>query len=358
MEDPKMAKNDKNWVDYKEIKRTVTMEMILEHYGFLSELKNSGKNLSGCCPIHKGSNPRQFSVSTEKNIWNCFGNCKTGGNILDFVALVEFENKEMESIRKAALLLKDWFLSDNAPELKNQPTPPVEGKKLVRKEKQSTAEKTSKEEKKPEKPDSQATPPVNPPLTFRLKSLSQDHPFFGQRGILPQTVNDFGLGFCTKGMMKDRIAIPIHDDQGNLVAYCGRAITDEQIENECKYKLPPNFIKQAVVYNLHRQPPKADLFILVESYFSVFALHQADYPNALSLMGSFLSEAQEELIIGKLAPDGKLLLFFDNDEDGQKCADDCLQRFSKRVFVKVLEVGIFGKKPHRLNQEDLRILIG
>jgi DNA primase len=353
-----MDNNDKNWVDYKEIKRTVTMEMILEHYGFLSELKNSGKNLSGCCPIHKGSNPRQFSVSTEKNIWNCFGNCKTGGNILDFVALVEFENKEMESIRKAALLLKDWFLSDNSPELKKQPTKPSEGKKLVRKEKQSAPEKSPKEEVKPEISGNQASPPVNPPLTFRLKSIVQDHPFFGQRGILPQTVNDFGLGFCTKGMMKDRIAIPIHDEQGNLVAYCGRAVTAEQIENEEKYKLPPNFTKSAVVYNLHRQPPKADLFILVESYFSVFALHQANYSNALSLMGSFLSEAQEELIVGRLAPDGKLLLFFDNDEDGHKCACDCLERLSRRVFVKVLDVGIFGKKPHHLKPEDLKILIG
>ena len=42
------------------------------------------------------------------------GNCKTGGNILDFVALMEFENKEPESVRKAALLLKEWFMSDPA----------------------------------------------------------------------------------------------------------------------------------------------------------------------------------------------------------------------------------------------------
>lgn len=348
-----MAQDSKNWVSYKELKERISMEMILEHYGFLSELKNSGKSLTGCCPIHKGSNPRQFSVSTEKNIWNCFGNCKAGGNILDFVAMVEFGSKETESIRKAALLLKEWFLGGNGKESKPQPDGSAEGKKLVKEEKLSSPQKGSAQ-----KPEDQASPPVNPPLTFRLKSLSQDHPFFGQREISPETVNDFGLGLCAKGILKGRIAIPIHDERGNLVAYCGRAVTFEQIENEGKYKQPPNFVKSAVVYNLHRQPEKADLLILVESFLSVFRLHQAGYPNALALMGSVLSEAQEELIVGRLAGGGKVLLFFDNDEDGQKCAADCLGRLSKRMFVKVLDVGIFGKKPHRLKPEELRKLIG
>ena len=116
----------KNWVDYKELKASVTIEMLLDRYGLLSELKKSGQNLAGCCPIHRGSNPRQFSVNPDKNIWNCFGNCKTGGNILDFVAMMEFENKEPESVRKAALLLKQWFMFDSTtggpdPDTKTEP---------------------------------------------------------------------------------------------------------------------------------------------------------------------------------------------------------------------------------------------
>ena len=104
-----MAKeNNKNWVNYKEIKEKISMQMVLEHYGI--ELKKSGQNLAGCCPIYQGTNRRQFSVSPERNIWNCFGNCKEGGNVLDFVAMMEFGNKEPQSIRKAALQLKNWFL--------------------------------------------------------------------------------------------------------------------------------------------------------------------------------------------------------------------------------------------------------
>ena len=130
----------KAWVEYKEIKEKVTIEMVLNRYGLLEKLKPSGQNLVGCCPIHQGSNPRQFSINPEKNIFNCFGNCKAGGNVLNFVALMEFKDKEAESIRKAALLLKDWFLlggADPAPE--KQPDPPAapamagdQGNKLVR----------------------------------------------------------------------------------------------------------------------------------------------------------------------------------------------------------------------------------
>ena len=95
-------KDSPNWVDFKEIKANISLKMVLDRYGI--ELKPGGQNLVGCCPIHKGSNPRQFSVNPEKNIWHCFGNCKEGGNVLDFVAMKERGNKEPDSIREAAQL--------------------------------------------------------------------------------------------------------------------------------------------------------------------------------------------------------------------------------------------------------------
>ena len=47
-------------------------------------------------------------------------------------------------------------------------------------------------------------------------------------------------------MMKNIIVIPIHDHQGQLVAYCGKAVNDDQIEKEGKYKMPVNFAKSIV----------------------------------------------------------------------------------------------------------------
>jgi hypothetical protein len=45
--------------------------------------------------------------------------------------------------------------------------------------------------------------------------------------------------------MKDRIAIPIHNADGQLVAYAGRWVGGELPEGEEKYKLPPRFKKSA-----------------------------------------------------------------------------------------------------------------
>ena len=327
-------KNGTSWVDFKEVKRQVSMKAVLRHYGLLDALKPASKNLVGRCPIHKGSNPRQFSVDPEKNIFNCFGDCKSGGNILDFVAKME-----EVSIRKAALLLSEWFSVNSNKKTDSQGTG-----------------KPNKHENEPlVKPE--IVESINPPLTFHLKSLNASHPFFTKHDILPETVKYFELGYSAKGMMKDRVAIPIHNEQGELVAYCGRAVTAEQAEKEGKYKLPPKFVKSAVLYNLHRQKKNESSLILVESFLSVFRLYQAGLSNVVALMGSSLSEIQEELVRRFLEPDGKVILMFDADEAGEHCTDECLSRLSRRLFIKAVDVSPYAKKPHHLSLEQLSELL-
>jgi len=78
------------FVDFKAIKAAVSMEQVLAHYQLSARFKRGKKDsLSGPCPIHQGSNPNQFRVSLSKNCWNCFSECKCGGNVLDFVAKME-----------------------------------------------------------------------------------------------------------------------------------------------------------------------------------------------------------------------------------------------------------------------------
>ncbi len=136
----------------------------------------------------------------------------------------------------------------------------------------------------------------------------------------------------------------------------GEAVDDEQIEKEGKYKLPPNFAKSEVVYNLRRQKDP-DRLILVESFLSVFQLHQNDIENVAALMGSSMSEQQEELIVNTLGINGKAVLLFDGDGDGQKCTHDCLSRLSKKLFVKAADIAPHAKKPHRLDPEAIKKLL-
>src|SRR5271170_6207369 len=95
------------FVDFKAVKAVITMEQVLEHYHLLDTFKRSGDSLSGPCPIHKGTNPTQFRVSLSKNVWNCFSECKHGGNTLDFIAKMD-----NVSIHAAALRAVEWFHLD------------------------------------------------------------------------------------------------------------------------------------------------------------------------------------------------------------------------------------------------------
>ena len=338
----------KYWVSYKEIKQQVSLESVLRRYGAFESMKPAGQSLVSCCPIHKGSNPRQFSVSLEKNLWNCFGNCKAGGNVIDFVAMMEFGNTDPKNTRKAALLLKNWF----CPEIETNVTEQSESDTAKPKPEPGKSGELVKKE------NSDSSVESNPPLKFKLKNLEPEYPFFKERNILPETVQHFGLGFCSVGKtIPGRIAIPIHDDKGRLVAYCGRAVSDEQAKTEGKYKQPANFHKSAVVYNLHRQVPDQKILILVESFISVWKLHQAGVANVVALMGSKLCEPQKELILGYFKNAGGVLLMFDADEDGEKCTQQCLTELSPHLFVKKIDVSPFGRKPHQLSPDQIKSLL-
>ena len=207
-------------------------------------------------------------------------------------------------------------------------------------------------------------------MKFALKSLDATHPYLTERGLTAETIAQFGVGLCTsKGIMAGRIAIPIHNEQGELVAYAGRW-PGEPPDGEGKYKLPAGFHKSHVVYNLHRAKDHAkdQGLIVVEGFFDCIRLHQAGFPNVVALMGSSLSEEQEELIVATVGRYGKVALMFDEDEAGRTgrdgvCKDrelkpGALQRLASRVYVKVIGLGEEGTQPDSLSAETLARSLG
>ena len=63
---------------------------------------------------------------------------------------------------------------------------------------------------------------MNPPLTFELKNLDHEHPYLEERGLAKENIKEVGIGFCSRSLMKGRIAITIYSENGELVAYAGR----------------------------------------------------------------------------------------------------------------------------------------
>ena len=340
-----------NYVDFKAVKTAVSMEQVLEHYGLLDQMKRSGDSLSGCCPIHGGSNPTQFRVSISKNCWNCFSECKHGGNVLDFIA-----KKENVSVHAAALKLIEWFnlpTADNPPEEEDEPQR-KEIPRATSPPRQSTAPPptVSKEKSKPE----DTTP--NPPLKFRFEHLDGKHPYLTERGLTPETIVDFGLGHCAKGMMAGRIAIPIHNVAGQIVAYAGRWPGEPPDGNTPKYKLPPGFRKSLELFNLDRAAKETGPLILVEGFFDCIKLWQLGVKRVVALMGSTLSVAQAELIRKHTDSRSQVIVMLDEDDAGRAGREDIVQRLAPWLFVKTHVFEQAGQQPEHLSAAEALALCG
>jgi DNA primase len=336
------------WVDFREVKEKVAIRDVLRHYN-VEGLKESNDTLIGPCPVHGGDSPTAFHADLKKNIWHCFTGCKQGGNVLDLVAL-----KENISIRAAALKLQELFLQ---PGISN-PALPAEKKPNGSRadvEGHSNAGDHSQADNPPN------SPPGNHPLELTI-NLSPDHPYLlNERRLTLATIKRFGLGYCHQGTQKGRIAIPIHDERGQLVAYVGRRIKNSKKDQtdpaRPKYKFPKGFKKHFVLYNLHQAKEeviRTGHIILVEGFFDVFRLYEAGYLNAVALMGTSMSPEQEALVLSSAS---RATIFFDGDDAGRDCAEECLWRLVPGIFVRIVELNE-GEEPDNLSQERLKMLLG
>jgi DNA primase len=343
-----MTQTKSSWVDFKLIKSKVSIVQLLERYGALESLAKGGNGdrLSGACPIHGGTNKTHFRVSVSKNCWNCFGQCQCGGNIIDFVS-----KKEDVSFRDAALLIQEWFLEET---------------ELAPTNRCSQVEATTVKEEPPRRSPDPFTKEnavtdeeirENPALSFELSKLDPAHPYLKERGLTEETIATFGLGYCAKGVLRGQIAIPIHNRDGELVGYAGRFPGTPE-KGQGKYRLPKGFRKSLEVFNLHRaaQSEQDAPLVIVEGFFDCFALYQEGYERVVALMGSSLSDAQEEAII-EIAIDGHVIVFLDNDEAGRKGAEDAVWRLAQKIYARAVLADGDGRQPEDLSQDEMRHLL-
>ena len=188
--------------------------------------------------------------------------------MIDFVA-----RREHVGLRTAGLQIAEWFDTDSATKADELPT---------------SADRET------------ATATPNEPLDFKLQNLAAEYPRVRKLGIRPRTAAYFDAGFCTAGLMEGRLAIPIHNCAGELVAYTGRATGGE----EPAYLYPDGFDRAQEVFNLHRVA-SAGLSVEYGVYLApeparVLRLWQAGIENAVSSLGTGLSAQQIELLVEAL----------------------------------------------------------
>jgi hypothetical protein len=233
---------DNRRVDFGDIRRRADFRAVLAHYG-LSPM-GKGDQVKIRCPFHPDEEP-SCSVNLAKRLFHCFA-CRAAGNVLEFVHEMENRNGEAVTLRQAGVTLAGICGERPAGGEAKAHQGRLEGRGEAAEG--GTAQTTP------------AGPPVRPgapagrgegdpgqekakrnkPLGFALP-LDPSHPYLTERGIPPELVEAFGLGYCGKGIMAGRVCVPIHDAEKRLVAYAGRWVGDDDDlpEGKGRYELRP-----------------------------------------------------------------------------------------------------------------------
>lgn len=365
------------YVDFTWVKSEADFVKVLSHYGI--KFPPGRDQFKASCPFHSEAEP-SLSINVPEKKFKCFG-CNAQGSILDFVVGIEGSNLRQAAIKlaeicgcglappKGAVQNRGRRKAEEAPssadtakstaeeEVRTAAAPAQPARGLRSKppaeehrEAVSAASAPSSDSQRRQDPKKTA---VNPPLEVKLP-LDPKHPYLAGRGLARETIAEFGIGYCGRGLMRGRIAIPIHDADGNLVAYAGRwPGNDGWPEGEGKYKLPKGFEKSAVLFNLHRVLRSdrfgSDAVILVEGFFSVFWITQLACGHVVALMGRDLSEAQEALLCEHFS---QVTLLLDGDAPGREASAALLPRLARRLHVKAPTMPE-GKSPAEMSLNEL-----
>lgn len=319
---------------------------IVDLIGEYVQLKKQGRNYFGLCPFH-GENSPSFSVSTEKQIFHCFG-CGAGGNIFTFLMDIEgysFVESAKVLAEKGNVPLDVEINKDS--KRSNMPAGSqqmVEAHDLLRKfyhhllvntkEGQDALEYLLKRgftEKTIEKFQ----------IGYSLDSWDFVSKFLLKRGFPAEYMEQAGLIIYREkdesyfDRFRNRVMFPIMDHQGNTIAFSGRAMGDD----EPKYLNSPEtpiFNKSKTLYNFHHARPhirKKEQAVIFEGFADCISAVGAGVENAVATMGTALTDQHIQLL--KRNTD-QILICYDSDSAGLNAANRAVNMLQDHEFsVKV-----------------------
>ena len=291
-------------------------------------LRRAGTTWKGLCPFHGEKTP-SFNVNGDKGFFKCFG-CGVGGDVIKFVELYDkvtfpeavrqlaarvgltvpeaedakadiAEQRDREGLLKAHEVAAAWF---------REQLPTAAGATARRQlaNRGLTAETI-------ELLGIGYAPTGREALKARLLQEGFALPLLLRSGLLVQ--RDEGT---VLDRFRNRLMIPIHRDNGAIVAFGGRAMEEGQVPKYLNSPETPVYVKGRTLYGLHLSKgaiAKAKYAVMVEGYFDVAQAWQAGITNVIASSGTALTLAQVKLL-KRFA--SKVVLSFDPDAAGQGAA--------------------------------------
>ena len=126
--------------------------------------------------------------------------------------------------------------------------------------------------------------------------------------------------------------IPIHNERGELVAYCGRAVDGSQP----RYRFPPDSPNRKSCSTSTAPPRRRKrVVVVVEGFFDCLQLHQAGVCAVVALMGSALYEPQQRLLLQRFP---RVILMLDGDAAGRRATADIAAQLRLTASVQVIHL--------------------
>lgn len=291
-----------------------TVDLILdtakieEVVGDYVTLKRRGANFVACCPFHNEKTP-SFYVSPSKGIFKCFG-CGKSGSAVGFV----MEEEHCSYVDALRYLARKYNIEINEKE--------ESAEDLARRQHSESLLLVSEFAEK-----------------FFVSQLSTKEgaayggAYFKARGIEPETIARFGLGWAPMGRtslvdaalaagykaeylvdagvavrkddgsladkFRERVMFPIHSVSGRVVAFSGRTL---RTDNPAKYVNSPEteiYVKSRNllgIYFAKSEMSRLDKCILVEGNIDMVMMHQLGIRNVVASCGTSLTVEQIRLI--------------------------------------------------------------
>ena len=291
-------------------------------------LKKSGREYQGRCPFHDDSSP-SFSVSSDKQVYHCFG-CGASGGLISFV--MEYDKVDFISAIENLASLAGLEVPTEAADLESG----------QRKALYAIIEQADQAFRKALK--------SNP---NRARAVS----YLKGRGLTGLIAHRFGLGYAPDGWcflfdqlgtethtkkqllgaglttvnsqgreydrFRERVMFPIRDIRGRTIAFGGRVLN----ESKPKYLNSPEtklFHKSDTLYGLYeaRQACRSlDRVLVVEGYMDVVALAQFGIDFAVATLGTALTAQHLDRLSRQTA---QVIVCFDGDQAGRTAAKRAL----------------------------------
>ena len=330
-----------------ELRRRTSLSQVISRHVKLSK---KGDRHTGLCPFHNEKTP-SFHVRDGEGYYHCFG-CGASGDAISFL-----REKEglgfMDAVRQ---------LADQAGMVVPQSKPQDPELAAKRDKSMVILDETARQ--------------------YQSALLQNNNPaaaYLKNRGIDQSAIETFRLGYAPRSGLQDtlarfghsadeivesglirisdrdqsryqffrhRLMFPITDNRGQVIAFGGRALDDDQQPKYLNSAESPMFQKKHTLYGmaLARVAVRQGLpLVVAEGYMDVIAIHQSGLAAAVAPLGTALTEDQIKLL---WRMDDQPILCFDGDHAGKAAALKALIRSlpllepGKTLRLALLPVGV------------------